>query len=84
MEVTHTLLQTVCQALVVQVVQVRLQILQLDVSEHVSLVIRGAVSQQVVDCHATLTAGGHKDNHRLGRRVFADGEVGWLGHGDHQ
>ena len=61
-----------------------MEVLKLDIQESIGLVIRGAMSEDVVDTQPALSAGWDENDDRFAGRIFDDGEVCGFRHGDHE
>lgn len=76
--------ETLHQALVGDMVEMRLEVRKLDVEEPIFIPVCGTVGQNVVHGELALLPGRHKDDNRLRWGVFDDGQICGLRHGDHE
>ena len=84
MIVADTMFQRFDQATVADVVQVRLQVVELNVEEAVAIRIRTTVCDYVVCGQTALAARWYEDDDRLRGRVLDNGEICGLRHGNHK
>ena len=82
--VPNTVLQGLHEPLVVDMVEMRLEVVELDVEEAVAVRVRAAVRDDVVCGQPALATRGDEDDDRLCWRVLDHSEICGLGHGDHQ
>jgi hypothetical protein len=82
--IPNTVLQGLNKTLVIDMVKMRLEILQFDIEEQIGLSRPQAMCQEVVNSQPALSPRGHENNNGLCRRVLLDGKVGGFGHGDHK
>jgi len=84
MIVANAMLECVNEAFLGDVVEMRLEVLGLNVEELVLLAIGEAVDEDVSGRQSALLPVRHEDDDGLCRSVFVDGEVGWFGHREHE
>jgi hypothetical protein len=82
--IPNTVFQGLDKTLVIDMVKMRLEILQFDIEEQIRLFVRSAMCQEIINSQPALSPRGHENNNGLCRRVLLDGKVGGLGHGDHE